>query len=101
MRTRVISPESRASSGSLRSRGRGIVTSNFFGYDAGYTVADSLRPGKGYWVNVSQAGTLVIAAGGMMPSENRIVVVPGTEFPPPPPGLTVAQRTFEVPYQFR
>lgn len=36
----------------------GILQSPFYGYSNGYTVADSLRVGKGYWVKASQAGSL-------------------------------------------
>ena len=41
----------------------GIIRSPFFGYSSsGYTVADAIAPGKGYWVKTSQAGTMVIRA---------------------------------------
>ncbi|MBI5021227.1 MAG: hypothetical protein HZB59_07330 [Ignavibacteriales bacterium] len=38
----------------------GIVTSNYYGYDSGsgYSRADTLEPGKGYWVKASQHGSL-------------------------------------------
>ena len=36
----------------------GIITSSFFGYSSGYQIVDSLRPGKGYWVKTSSAGSL-------------------------------------------
>lgn len=35
-----------------------IITSTFFGYEGGYTQADTLQPGKGYWVKVNQNGIL-------------------------------------------
>jgi hypothetical protein len=38
----------------------GIIGSNFFGYSGGYSAADTLRPGKGYWVKVNQNGKLVL-----------------------------------------
>jgi hypothetical protein len=34
------------------------IQSNFFGYDDGYTIADSIIPGKGYWVKVNPDGKL-------------------------------------------
>jgi beta propeller repeat protein len=37
----------------------GIIVSQFFGYDGTYAVADTLYPGKGYWVKVNQNGTIV------------------------------------------
>ncbi len=40
----------------------GIVQTNYFGYDGGYDIADTIQPGKGYWVKVNQAGKLVLAS---------------------------------------
>ncbi|MBI3193495.1 MAG: T9SS type A sorting domain-containing protein, partial [Ignavibacteriae bacterium] len=42
------------------------ITSNIFGYDGGYFTADTLQPGKGYWVKVSQAGKVVLKAGSLL-----------------------------------
>lgn len=41
------------------------VTSNYYGYSGatGYYVADTLQPGRGYWVKVSSAGQLAMASG--------------------------------------
>ncbi|MFB6230414.1 MAG: hypothetical protein ABEL04_04585, partial [Salinibacter sp.] len=36
----------------------GIVQTSFFGFRRGYQAADSLYPGRGYWVKVSQQGKL-------------------------------------------
>jgi hypothetical protein len=36
------------------------ILTNFFGYDGGYSVADTLEPGKGYWVKTNAAGSLVL-----------------------------------------
>lgn len=38
----------------------GIISSPIFIYRSGYTVADSLYPGYGYWIKVSQPGKLII-----------------------------------------
>jgi hypothetical protein len=62
----------------------GIVTSNFYGYENGYTAAPNLEPGKGYWVNVSEAGQLVLSSSAAAPL-NRIRVEDYGETPPPPP----------------
>jgi hypothetical protein len=35
-----------------------IIVSPFFGYNSGYTTADTLMPGKGYWVKTSTSGIL-------------------------------------------
>lgn len=40
----------------------GIASSSFFKYSQGYSVADTLRPGFGYWVKMSQPGLLVISS---------------------------------------
>jgi len=40
----------------------GIRLSEFFGFDGTYVVADSIRPGYGYWVKVSSSGKLIMAA---------------------------------------
>ena len=38
----------------------GIVVSSYYGYDAAYTIADTIESGKGYWVKVNQDGRLVL-----------------------------------------
>ncbi len=40
----------------------GIVSTPYYGYNNGYTVADTLKRGKGYWVKATQAGTLNLGA---------------------------------------
>jgi hypothetical protein len=40
----------------------GIVSSSFYGYQTGYYLADSINPGRGYWVKVNQDGKLVLNA---------------------------------------
>lgn len=35
-----------------------IIASSFFKYDKGYKIAEALEVGKGYWIKLSQAGTL-------------------------------------------
>ncbi|MBI1804391.1 MAG: SBBP repeat-containing protein [Ignavibacteria bacterium] len=62
----------------------GITTSNFFGYNGSYYIADTLKPGKGYWIQTSSAGKLVLSSSAV-PQANRIRIVPGSELPPPPP----------------
>ncbi|MCE1188825.1 MAG: T9SS type A sorting domain-containing protein [Ignavibacteria bacterium] len=39
-----------------------IISSGFYGFANGYTQVSTLEPGKGYWVRVSQAGTLNLAS---------------------------------------
>jgi hypothetical protein len=76
----------------------GIVTSQFFGYNAGgYAVASTIDPGKGYWVKVSQNGTLILSSSS--PADAMIRIVPTSELPPPPPGEETA-GTAQVPSGF-
>ncbi|HMD13222.1 MAG TPA: hypothetical protein VKI62_01210, partial [Bacteroidota bacterium] len=68
----------------------GMVTSNFFGYNGSYKTTDTLYPGKGYWIKVNQAGTLILSAGSSssLPknaSSSRIRIIPTGEMPPLPP----------------
>jgi hypothetical protein len=48
----------------------GIIQSPFYGYANNYSIADTIKPGRGYWVKVSAAGTMTI---GVPTSDN-----PGT-----------------------
>jgi plastocyanin len=41
----------------------GIVTSAFYGYAGGYVAADTIFPGRGYWVKVSSPGSLIVGPG--------------------------------------
>lgn len=43
----------------------GIIVSQFYGYNNGYVATTTLMPGKGYWVKVSQAGTLTLPTSSM------------------------------------
>jgi uncharacterized delta-60 repeat protein len=38
----------------------GIIQSSFYGYKAGYSISDTLKPAKGYWVKVTQNGKMII-----------------------------------------
>jgi hypothetical protein len=46
----------------------GIVSSQYFGYNAGYTASATIQPGKAYWVKASAAGTLVLGAALARPA---------------------------------
>ncbi len=39
-----------------------LITTPFYGYDGGYSEADTILPGRGYWMKSSAAGSLVIDA---------------------------------------
>ena len=67
-----------------------MLTSQLFGYNGNYTIADTVQPGKGYWIKTNQAGQLVLSStdtgsGALAKRSNRIQrLLIGT--PPPPPG---------------
>lgn len=53
----------------------GIISTPFYGFNYGYITADTLKPGKGYWVRTTSAGTIrrdttVLMAYGGMPLDN-------------------------------
>ena len=78
----------------------GVVTSQFYDYANGYIAADSLLPGKGYWVKVSQAGILILASGvGSQLSGNKIKVVSISELPPASPQDMISGST-SLPREF-
>jgi hypothetical protein len=39
-----------------------IITSQFFGFNNGYIIADTLKIGKGYWIRVNQNGVLNVGS---------------------------------------
>jgi hypothetical protein len=36
------------------------IISPFYKYNSGYTAADTIYPGNGYWVKVNQPGSLIL-----------------------------------------
>ena len=62
----------------------GIITSQFFEYNNGYSSVSTLTPGKGYWVKTDQAGKLVLSST-LLSKTNAIKIIPTTELPPSPP----------------
>lgn len=42
----------------------GIISSQLYGFEETYQVVESLKPGKGVWVKVSQDGTINLGGGG-------------------------------------
>jgi len=56
---------SAVSTGSIVEIPGGIVTSSYFSYGGGYSVAGSVDPGKGYWVKTNSDGMLVLNAPQM------------------------------------
>lgn len=37
-----------------------IIVAPFFSYEQGYTIADTLNPGQGYWVKTNAVGTIIL-----------------------------------------
>ncbi len=77
----------------------GMIASQFFGYDLFYSNADTLIPGKAYWVKVNQAGQLNLSPT-FTTSSNRIVIVPTEEIPPSPPESEIRHSQFTIPREF-
>jgi PKD repeat protein len=78
-----------------------IIVSNFFWYDkdSGYTVADTIQPGKGYWVKVNQDGKLVLSSVHDGSSATFKRMAKDSELPPPPPSSLVNGKS--VPNEFK
>jgi len=78
----------------------GLVVSQFFGYDGvGYVPVDTIQPGYAYWVRAQQEGTIELGSAGALASAERIMIVPGSELPPTPPGKSADEffpRTFAL-----
>ncbi|MBI3363596.1 MAG: T9SS type A sorting domain-containing protein [Ignavibacteriae bacterium] len=79
----------------------GLVTSNFFTFINGYVVKDSILPGVGYWVKVSQNGKLILSAASAGSAANAIRIVPTSELPPPAPNdATIRRLISDIPDEF-
>jgi hypothetical protein len=76
----------------------GMTTSSFFDYNNGYVNADSIIPGKGYWVKVDRNGLLILAAGTNLKASNRVSIVPTSEFPPQPPDGQLSDKSLPKDY---
>ncbi len=53
----------------------GIIATYFFGFEDGYHIADILKPGKGYWVKVTQDGTINLNSSTLAKSEEQLVKI--------------------------
>ncbi len=87
---------------SITSDPSGIVTSDFFEFQGTYAKTDSIQPGRGYWVKVDQAGTLILSSETKYKNSNAFIkIVPTSELPPAPPdsyGMISTNQT--VPNEF-
>jgi hypothetical protein len=46
------------------------MTSSFFGYEKGFTPAETLQPGRGYWIEVGDQGKLVLPVSTTLTSSS-------------------------------
>jgi hypothetical protein len=73
---------------SIESTPPGILVSGCFAYTpAGYTHADTILPGRGYWIKTSSGGTLILSAKGGAMSSRRIRYQSDGELPPEIPDM--------------
>ncbi len=63
----IGAPPTYVSSAAVSSMPPGIMTSKFFQFNNGYSVANTLTPGRGYWVKVSQDGEIVFQSSTAVP----------------------------------
>ncbi len=78
----------------------GMVVSMFFGYSSGYSISDSILPGKAYWVHVNDNGSLVLSSSGSQTAASRIHVRQTSELPPPPPDGKAVDAGRGLPAEF-
>jgi hypothetical protein len=70
----------------VQSNPPGLVTSNFYGYDGtNYFIADTLYPGRGYWVKVNEDAEMILSASSSINHLNCLKITAIEELPPPPP----------------
>ena len=77
-----------------------MISSNFYGYRTRYVVADTIEPGRGYWVKVNQNGKLILSGSPSMLKSNRIRITPSAELPPPLPDQGTQSLTPRTPTSF-
>ncbi len=86
--------------GTITSDPPGLVTSQFYGYNHGYTTSTTIEPGKGYWVKASQTGTLIISSSLAKSTVGKINIIASTELPPPPPDVEPNNNNPILPSEF-
>lgn len=72
---------------SISSIPSGLITSEFFKYTSIYEQADTIKPGKAYWVRMNDDGRLVLSTSGTIQSRNKIKIIATDEMPPLPPDI--------------
>jgi hypothetical protein len=74
-----------------------MTAGGFHQYTGSYAHADTIQPGKGYWVKVDRDGKLILSTSHMLTPEGAIAIVPTSELPPPPPGGESMAAPREMP----
>lgn len=78
----------------------GLISGGFYEYSSGaYTLADTLRPGKAYWVRMNASGKLIFSAPGLTSPTSRIRIVSDGESPPGPPSESYATGSLPRDYE--
>jgi hypothetical protein len=85
---------------SLQSIPGGVTVSEFYSYNGRYFTSDTINPGRGYWVKVSQNAELILSASAKGLSFNQIKIKPINELPPSVPDGDTQQPNFSIPIQY-
>jgi uncharacterized delta-60 repeat protein len=89
------------SSSSITSDPPGLVTSPFFAYNgSGYRIADTIRPGEGYWVRLDQGGKLILSSATAVPAAARIRIVSTDDLPPGAPDAAGVGHPASIPREY-
>lgn len=79
----------------------GEVTSQFFGFNGTYVVADTIETGKGYWVKVNQTCKLILSSPSILPVGGAAIHIEATsELPPPLPEGVNNSREISSPNEY-
>ncbi|MBI1804332.1 MAG: T9SS type A sorting domain-containing protein [Ignavibacteriae bacterium] len=71
--------------GSITSIPPGMITSHLFGYSGAYKSVDTLTPGSGYWIEVTQEGELILGGSGGLAKTSAVIQALLADTPPAPP----------------
>lgn len=58
----------------------GIVASNVYEYSAGYSIASSILPGRGYWVKTSSGGSLILGPASTPKRDDKLAAAGAITF---------------------
>jgi len=53
------------------------ISTSFYGYNGSYVEEDTLKPGAGYWVKVSEAGKLILQSQSALAAAPQLLTVKG------------------------